>query len=52
MPYHAHDKGEVDWDDKPDLQASVNGDIPWYGTCSCGKRVYEVYAQRPELYEA
>jgi hypothetical protein len=47
-----HEKEKVEWDDDPNMEHSVDGDIPWYGTCSCGKRVYEVYKQQPEVYEA
>ena len=47
-----HEKEKVEWDDNPNMEGSVDGDIPWYGTCSCGTRVYEIYAQQPEVYEA
>ena len=46
-----HEKEKVEWDDKPSMEHSVNGDIPWFGTCSCGKRVYEIYTQQ-QVYEA
>jgi hypothetical protein len=47
-----HEKWKVEWDDDPTMEHSIDGDIPWYGTCSCGKRVYEIYTQQPEVYEA
>lgn len=47
-----HEKEKVDWDDDPDLEKGIGGEIFWYGTCSCGKRVYELYDQQPEVYEA
>jgi hypothetical protein len=47
-----HEKWIVEWDDDPTMEHSVGGNILWYGTCSCGKRVYEIYAQQPEVYEA
>jgi hypothetical protein len=50
--YVQHEKEKVEWDDAPNLADSFDGDIPWYGTCSCGKRVYEIYTQQPEVYEA
>ena len=47
-----HEKEKVEWDDAPNLADNFAGDIPWYGTCSCGTRVFEIYAELPEVYEA
>jgi len=47
-----HEKEKVEWDDAPNLADIFDGDLPWYGTCSCGKRVYEIYTQLPKVYEA
>ncbi len=48
-----HDKENVKWDGSPDINnPNFFEGIPWFGTCSCGKRVYELYRQEEELYEA
>lgn len=48
-----HDKENVTWDKKPDFENHNFADgIPWFGTCSCGRRVYELYCPSEELYES
>lgn len=47
-----HDKADVNWRSRPSLSDGEDGSIPWYGRCKCGKLVYEVYEQQPEVYEA
>lgn len=37
-----HSRSQITWEDKPLLGS---GDyVLWYGTCECGKKVYEVCA--------
>ena len=46
-----HDRENIEWDKEPELGGNFGSCIAWYGQCSCGKRVYELYEQLEEVYE-
>jgi len=48
---HKCRKSDILWDKQP--EGFEVSDIYWYGKCSvCVRKVYEVYEQREELYDA
>jgi hypothetical protein len=50
---HRCSKSEVEWAKEPDLVGLGSGDgIQWHGTCSCGRKVYEVYHPGEDLFDA
>lgn len=47
------DRDAIMFDKEPDITNPNFADgIPWFGTCECGKRVYELYSMEQEINEA
>lgn len=47
---HRCTKDTVEWEEE--YGETNDGCIFWYGECSCGKRVYEMYIQDDSLFDA
>ena len=48
---HICTKPFIDW--LPQPTTGLADHIAWHGTCyGCGRQVYELYTQEPELYDA